>query len=95
MVTDEIGSPTYTVDLAAGLLGLVNAGATGTFHLAGLGSCSRLNSQSRLLRLAGLGDVPIDPVTSDQFPSKAPRPKNSVLDCSKARATRCRNAAVD
>jgi dTDP-4-dehydrorhamnose reductase len=41
VVTDEVGSPTYTIDLARGILGLVDAGATGLHHLAGSGSCTR------------------------------------------------------
>jgi dTDP-4-dehydrorhamnose reductase len=86
VVTDEIGSPTYTLDLARGILGLVEADASGTFHLAGSGSCSRYEMALEILRLAGLGDVSVEAVTSDSFPTKAARPKNSVLDCSKARA---------
>lgn len=85
VVTDEVGSPTYTPDLATGILGLVAAGATGLFHLAGSGTCSRYEMAVETLRLAGLGEVPVDPVTSDTFPTKAARPRNSVLDCSKAR----------
>lgn len=83
VVTDEIGSPTYTPDLAAGILGLVDAGAAGLYHLAGAGSCSRFELAAEVLRLAGL-DSPLEPVTSDAFPTRAARPANSVLDCSKA-----------
>lgn len=83
VVTDEIGSPTYTPHLAEGILGLVAAGASGVFHLAGGGSCTRYELATEVLRLAGL-EVEIEPVTSDAFPTKAARPKNSVLDCGKA-----------
>jgi dTDP-4-dehydrorhamnose reductase len=83
VVTDEIGSPTYTVDLAAGILGLVAVGARGLYHLAGTGSCSRYELASEVLRLAGV-DTPLQPVTAERFPVKAARPANSVLDCSKA-----------
>jgi len=83
VVTDEIGSPTYTVDLAFGILGLVGAGAAGVYHLAGWGSCSRYELAVETLRLAGI-DAKVEGVTHDVFPMKAKRPLNSVLDCSKA-----------
>jgi dTDP-4-dehydrorhamnose reductase len=86
VVTDEVGSPTYTVDLARGMRGLVEAGARGLFHLAGSGSCSRFELAQETLSLAGLGDVGLEPVPSSAFPSKAARPANSVLDCAKAAA---------
>ena len=85
VVTDEIGSPTYTYDLATALVGLVDADAHGLFHLAGTGSCSRFELAAEVLRLAGL-PTQLEPVTSDAFPTKAARPANSVLDCSKAAA---------
>jgi dTDP-4-dehydrorhamnose reductase len=85
VVTDEIGSPTYTYDLATALVGLVEAQASGLFHLAGSGSCSRLELAAEVLRLAGM-PTELEPVTSDAFPTKAARPANSVLDCSKAAA---------
>jgi dTDP-4-dehydrorhamnose reductase len=84
VVTDEIGSPTYTLDLAAGLVGLVDAGAAGLYHLAGAGSCSRFELARAVLDGGGLSAIELEPVTSDAFPTKAERPKNSVLDCSKA-----------
>lgn len=85
VVTDEVGSPTYTLDLARGILELVEAGATGIFHLAGSGSCTRFELAAEVLCLSGLTRRLV-PVTADAFPSKAPRPANSVLDCSKAAA---------
>ena len=85
VVDDEVGSPTYTRDLVAGIVALVDAGATGLFHLTGSGSCSRFEFAAEVLRLAG-STTPLTPVKSDAFPSKARRPHNSVLDCSKAAA---------
>ncbi len=83
VVTDEIGSPTYTIDLAAGIVGLVEADARGLYHLAGAGACSRFELALETLRLAGL-DTALEPVTSGEFPTKAARPRNSTLDCAKA-----------
>ncbi len=84
VVCDEFGSPTYTLDLAAGILGLLGARARGLFHLAGSGSCCRDEMAREVLRLAGLSTVTVTPVPSSTFPSSAARPSNSVLDCSKA-----------
>jgi dTDP-4-dehydrorhamnose reductase len=86
VVCDEKGSPTYTCDLAAGILALLDADARGLFHLAGSGSCTRDEFAREVLRLAGREDVEVVPVLSSTFPSKAARPANSVLDCSKAAA---------
>ncbi|MHB1323610.1 MAG: dTDP-4-dehydrorhamnose reductase [Coriobacteriia bacterium] len=83
VVTDEVGSPTYTPDLAAGIFGLVDAGASGLYHLANAGMCSRFEMAEEILRLARL-ERRLVPVTANAFPLKAARPANSVLDCSKA-----------
>jgi dTDP-4-dehydrorhamnose reductase len=84
VVCDEVGSPTYLIDLAGGLLTLIDLDATGTFHLVGSGSCSRDELARETLRLAGRDDVKVEPVPSATFPSKAARPHNSVLDCTRA-----------
>jgi dTDP-4-dehydrorhamnose reductase len=87
VVADEIGSPTYTIDLANGLLALLSAGATGLYHLTGAGSCSRYELALETLRLAGFrvpGDLTVERVMSAGFPTKAMRPLGSVLDCGKA-----------
>lgn len=85
VVTDEVGSPTYTLDLAAGMIGLLEAGASGLYHLVGAGSCSRFELAQYVLSVAGISRE-LHPVRSDAFPTKAARPRNSVLDCSKAAA---------
>lgn len=84
VVNDEVGSPTYTIDLACGILDLLDAGARGLFHLTNAGSCPRDEMAREVLRLAGLERVRVEPVPSATFPTKAARPANSVLDCSKA-----------
>lgn len=97
VVADEVGSPTYTLDLAQGLLALAAAGARGIYHLTGSGSCSRYELAAETLRLAAEAsgadaqttgaegrEVALEAVTSDAFPTKASRPRNSVLDCARA-----------
>ncbi|MBN1192415.1 MAG: dTDP-4-dehydrorhamnose reductase, partial [Coriobacteriia bacterium] len=85
VVSDEIGSPTFAPDLATGIVGLVDANASGLYHLAGAGRCSRFELAAEVLRLAGL-ERELIPVGADAFPTRATRPRNSVLDCSKAAA---------
>lgn len=84
VVSDEVGSPTYTVDLAAALMRLIDVGATGLLHVAGSGWCARDEMAREILRLAAIHNVDINSVRSAAFPGKAERPANSVLDCSKA-----------
>lgn len=84
VVSDEVGSPTYTMDLADALLRLIDVGATGLMHLTNSGWCSRDEFAREILRLAGLDQVEVVSVRSSAFPSKAARPANSVLDCSRA-----------
>jgi len=87
VVADEVGSPTYAVDLADGLLSLLSARAAGLYHLAGAGSCSRYELALETLRLGGVtvpGDLAVEPVESASFPTKAVRPLAAVLDCRKA-----------
>jgi dTDP-4-dehydrorhamnose reductase len=86
VVHDEVGSPTYTIDLAGAILRLADLGAQGLLHVAGAGWCSRDQMAREILRLAGRTDVGVEPVPASAFPSKAGRPANSVLDCSKAGA---------
>ncbi|MDR1946411.1 MAG: dTDP-4-dehydrorhamnose reductase [Desulfovibrio sp.] len=81
VVHDRVGSPTYTEDLAHYALKLVESEARGLFHLVGSGEASWCELADEAVRLARL-ECLIRPVTSAEFPRKAPRPAYSVLDCS-------------
>lgn len=78
VVTDQIGSPTYTGHLAKGLLELADRGDAGLHHLAGGGQCSWHDFAAEIFRQAGV-DVDLSPVTSEAMPRPARRPANSVL----------------
>lgn len=79
VVHDQIGSPTYTVDLAEFLLELVRTDYYGIYHATNTGSCSWYEFAQAIFAEAGI-DVKVNPITTDQFPRPAKRPKYSVLD---------------
>jgi len=79
VVNDQVFSPTYTKDLARKIVQLINTESYGIFHITNQGSCSWYEFAKEILRLAGL-NIPLIPVTSDQYPQKAKRPHFSVLD---------------
>lgn len=79
VVDDQRGSPTWTRDLAAGLLRLVVAGETGTFHVTGSGDCTWHELAAHALGRAGL-EVPLARTDSASLARPALRPPYSVLD---------------
>jgi dTDP-4-dehydrorhamnose reductase len=79
VVHDQIGSPSYTPDLAAGSLALLDKGATGIFHLANAGQASWCELATEAVRGADLA-CRIKPIPSSEYPQKACRPAYSVLD---------------
>ncbi|AEG45110.1 dTDP-4-dehydrorhamnose reductase [Isoptericola variabilis] len=79
VVHDQVGQPTWTVDLADLVVRLVAAGApAGTYHGTSSGSASWFEFTERIVASAGL-DVRVEPTTSDAFVRPAPRPAYSVL----------------
>lgn len=81
VVHDQVGSPSYTPDLAANSLALVEKEAEGIFHLANSGQASWCELADEAVRGA---DLPcrIKPIPSSEYPQKADRPAYSVLDLS-------------
>jgi len=78
VVTDENASPTFTLDLAQGIAGLVHQRASGVFHLTNAGACSRWEWAEEVLRLAGIS-VPIESVTQAEYGGPYRKPVYSVL----------------
>lgn len=78
-VTDEIASPTWTADLAAGIAALVRGAPFGIYHLTNSGYCSRLEWVREVLRLAGLDDVTVEPTSQREFGAPYRKPVFSAL----------------
>lgn len=78
VVYDQVGSPTYTVDLARFIIGLVESEKYGVYHATNEGVCSWYDFAVEIFRQSDV-KVRVNPLTSDQFTRPAARPKYSVL----------------
>jgi dTDP-4-dehydrorhamnose reductase len=86
VVSDQIGAPTYTVDLAMGILALLDKNANGIFHITNSGQTNWCDFARASLAEFGV-DHPVSAITSadweKQKPTAATRPRYSVLDLSR------------
>jgi dTDP-4-dehydrorhamnose reductase len=78
VVCDQIGSPTYTKDLAVLLCDMILTDRYGVYHATNEGYCSWYDFACAIMQEAGLS-ARVTPVTSEQYVTKAVRPKNSRL----------------
>lgn len=78
VVADQSLSPTFTHDLAAGLLEAVQRRASGVIHLTNAGACSWHEFTEAILELGGV-DVPVEPTATARGPGQVDRPLNGVL----------------
>lgn len=85
VVADQIGSPTYTVDLAGWITALARTDARGIFHAVGSGRASWCELAAEAVAAAGL-PCRVTPIPSAAYPQKAARPPYSVLDNAKLAA---------
>jgi len=83
IVNDQIGSPTYTVDLAKAISVLIQFDAQGIFHVANSDLCTWYTFGQAILKLLGMGKVRVIPISSKEFGRPAARPSYSVLNCQK------------
>lgn len=84
VVSDQVGSPTYTRDLALFLLNLIETEAYGIYHASNTGTCSWFEFAQAIFEERGIS-IALSPCTTDEFPRPAPRPAFSVLDHSAIR----------
>ena len=82
VVDDQIGSPSWTVDLGLAMKALIDKGCRGTYHAANAGFCSWNGFARAIFEEAGL-DVTVTPMTTTELGRPATRPLYSVLDCGK------------
>ena len=80
VVEDQIGSPTYTYDLARLLVDMIQTEKYGRYHATNEGLCSWYEFACEIFRQAGMDQVKVTPVHTSEYPaSKAKRPMNSRM----------------
>ncbi|RJQ33021.1 MAG: dTDP-4-dehydrorhamnose reductase [Actinobacteria bacterium] len=78
VVDDQIGSPTYSKDLASKCIEIVKSGQFGLYHVTNQESCSWYSFTKEIFKQKGI-TTHVEPCTTDDFPRPAPRPAYSVL----------------
>ena len=79
VVDDEIVSPTYTLDIATQIVELVKSEHYDVYHMTSQGSCSWYEFAEEIFRMAKV-EARVAKADPDEFPTKAQRPKYSVLN---------------
>lgn len=78
IVADQIGSPTFTYDLAPLICDMIETEKYGTYHATNEGECSWAEFAEHIFKVAGQ-NVLVHHITTEEYPTKAVRPKNSRL----------------
>lgn len=86
VVNDQIGSPTYSLDLAVAITNLLHSDKYGIYHVTNEGECSWYEFSKMIFEMSNI-DVKVIPVSTEEFPRPAPRPHYSVLDNKKWNAS--------
>ncbi len=79
IVDDQIGSPTFTYDLAERIADIITSKGYGIYHVVNGGQCSWYDFGKKILEIAGL-EREVEPISSNDLDRPAKRPKYSVLD---------------
>jgi len=83
VVDDQVGSPTYTKDLAAAVALLIEKNARGIFHVTNRGSCTWHEFAVKILKEAGYDKIVVEPIKSAELKRPAMRPAYSILSMQK------------
>lgn len=92
VIDEQIGSPTYARDLASSIISIIKAmsndvdGLSGIYHYSNEGVCSWYDFAKEIIKLSGKNCI-VNPVSSDNYQTKATRPYYSVLDKTKIKTT--------
>lgn len=89
VIVDQVGTPTYGVDLAGVILTIISAkdkAAYGTYHYSNEGLCSWYDFAKAIFEISATS-VKVYPIPSTAYPTKARRPAFSVMDKTKIKTT--------
>ncbi len=84
VIADQVGTPTYAIDLANCILAIINQGSSayGTYHFSNEGVTSWYDFAKSIFDIAGI-NVKVTPVKTQEYITKAIRPPYSLMDKSK------------
>lgn len=80
VVFDQVGTPTYALDLANAIVTILQNPQVGVFHFSNEGVCSWYDFTQMIAKIAGNKGCDIQPCYSSEYPSPVTRPSYSVLD---------------
>jgi dTDP-4-dehydrorhamnose reductase len=88
IIADQVGTPTYGIDLAACVLGIISSGKTeyGIYHYSNEGVTSWYDFAKGIFDLSAT-EVKVLPIRTSEYPTKAIRPAYSVMDKTKIKHT--------
>ena len=78
IVSDQIGSPTYTYDLSKLIVDMIETDKYGIYHATNEGICNWFEFAQKIFEYSNI-DVKLNPIPTDKYPTKAKRPKNSTM----------------
>jgi dTDP-4-dehydrorhamnose reductase len=86
VVYDQVGTPTYALDLAKFIFHIVNSGSRqyGTYHYSNEGVASWYDFAFEIFRVNGT-QINLEPITSEKYPTMAKRPKYSLMSKEKVK----------
>lgn len=89
VIFDQVGTPTYARDLAEAIYSIINRGVfeRGIYHFSNEGVCSWYDFTKTIHRIAGITNCVVNPLHTEDYPTKAARPHYSVLDKTKIKNT--------
>ena len=82
IIQDQVGSPTYTADLAPLLVDMMETNKYGIYHATNEGTCSWYEFANEIFKQSGI-EVKTNPIITSQYPTAAKRPMNSCMNKSK------------
>jgi dTDP-4-dehydrorhamnose reductase len=78
IVSDQIGSPTYTHDLSKLICDMIETDKYGIYQATNEGVCSWFEFAQQIFKFSNI-DINLNPISTEEYPTKAKRPKNSVM----------------
>ena len=78
IVSDQVGSPTYTHDLSKLIVDMIETDKYGIYQATNEGVCSWYEFAQKIFEFSNV-EISLTPISTEQYPTKAKRPRNSVM----------------